>query len=849
MEQKIRKQLAKPFIFLIISLGILVCLQTSYRLTFQDFDFRFLLFVFVTVVFGSRIVVQIPGVKGQVSISDTFLMLSILIFGGEWSVILAGIDALFSSIRITKSPLLIAFNSSVFVISTYLTVWTLKLLFGSLTDLAHHGFTSEFVIALCLMGLVQYLTNSGLIATGVALRSNKPVWKMWRENFLWTSITYFAGASAAGFITQLIDKFGIFAFLATVPIIAVVYFTYTTYLKNVEAASAQAEIAEKHIVELSHHIAEQDRISRALKESEEYFRNAFDNAAGMALVSPGGQWLEVNESLCKMLGYEKQELTKKHFQSITHPNDLGTDLANIYKLSEDIIPSYQLEKRYLHKKGHVVWVLQNVSLIRDEKAKLKQYVFQIQDITDRKRAEDQIHYAAFHDALTGLPNRTLLSDRLSMSVERSKRNINYQFAVLFIDLDRFKVVNDSLGHNMGDKLLVELSRRLQDCVRKVDTVARLGGDEFAILLDDITDAKAASETAERLQEKLREPFTLDGHKFHTTASIGIAYSRTGYEKPEDILRDADTAMYKAKANGKARHELFNISMHTHAIEALELENELRVAVERGEIFPCFQPIVLLKTGEITGFEALARWNNPRRGIISPADFIPLAEETGLIIPLGLSMLRQSCQQVYKWQQKFIKEQPLTVSVNLSGKQFRQADLVEQIEIILHETNFNPNNLRLEITESVVMENAASTSDMLKQLKSIGVQLSIDDFGTGYSSLSYLHSFPFDILKVDRSFVTHMAIDKESRSIVKTIVTLAAELDKVVVAEGVEFEEHRTLLTDLSCEYGQGFLFSKPLDAVNAERLLVSELDFLGGKGNRVPTTSVDFEQVGSFYTM
>jgi diguanylate cyclase (GGDEF)-like protein len=500
---------------------------------------------------------------------------------------------------------------------------------------------------------------------------------------------------------------------------------------------------------------------------------------------------------------------------------LGNDLVNLYQLIEDKIPHYQVEKRYVHKFGHSIWVLQSASLIRGDDNQARQVIFQVQNISDRKRAEEQIHYAAFHDALTGLPNRTLLSDRLSMAVERSKRLKDYRFAVLFIDLDRFKVVNDSLGHDMGDKLLIDLSRRLETCARKVDTVARLGGDEFAILLDGIVHQNTALEVAGRIQECLKQSFELEGQEFFTTASIGIAYSETGYERPEDILRDADTAMYRAKANGKARHEVFDVKMHTHALETLKLENDLRRAVENGEIIPFYQSIVSLETGRITGFEALARWRHPTRGLVSPADFIPLAEETGLIVPLGLKMLEDSCRQTYEWQQKF--KLPLTISVNLSGNQFKQKTVVQKVTDVLIKTNLMPKDLRLEITESVLMDNAAAAAQILRELKSIGVQLSIDDFGTGYSSLSYLHRFPFDILKIDRSFVSRMNTDKESRGIVKTIVALAQELEKSVIAEGVETENHKEMLTGMSCPYAQGFLFSRPLEAAAAENLLQTDM--------------------------
>jgi diguanylate cyclase (GGDEF)-like protein/PAS domain S-box-containing protein len=810
----------------VIFCGIAAIIFTISRLGFEFFSISYVVFCVITLAFASRIIVQIPHTKGHISVSDTLIFLSILVYGGSAGIILASLDAVFSSYKVAKTRTTLFFNVAVFAVATFITVWTLRFFFGSPTTfLTQKEFTPEYIAAICLMGLIQYVANSGLIAIAIALRVNKPIWQMWKENFLWTSLTYFAGASAAGIIAKMIGVFGIYAFLSAAPIVAVVYFTYTTYLKNVEGATKQAELAKNHVKELSHHIAEQERISNALKESEEYFRTAFDHAAGMAVINPEGQWQQVNDSLCNMLGYTEDELLKKGFQAITHPNDLGNDLANLYQLLENKIANYQLEKRYCHKMGQTIWVLQSASLIRESDGKPRHVVLQIQDISDRKKAEELIHHAAFHDALTGLPNRTLFADRLSMAIERAKRSSVYQFAVLFVDLDRFKVVNDSLGHDMGDRLLVDLSKRFQGCLRKVDTIARLGGDEFAILLDGIVNTDVAVEIAERMQISLNDPFDLEGNEFYTTASIGIAYSNHGYDRLEDILRDADTAMYKAKANGKARHEVFDSKMHTRAVQTLTLENELRRALDKNEIKAFFQPIIELKTGRIIGFEALARWIHPERGMVSPADFIPLAEETGLIVPVDLSILRQACQHTAEWQKKY-KLPNLNVSVNLSGKQFNQTNLIEEIKEILFETELHPHFLKIEITETIVMENTAVTIEILKQLKGIGAQISIDDFGTGYSSLSYLHRFPFDFLKIDRSFINRMTMDRESLGIVKTINALAIELEKSVIAEGIEKEEHQKMLCEIGCEYGQGYLFSKPVDAISAEQLLKSNLSCL-----------------------
>jgi diguanylate cyclase (GGDEF)-like protein len=445
------------------------------------------------------------------------------------------------------------------------------------------------------------------------------------------------------------------------------------------------------------------------------------------------------------------------------------------------------------------------------------------EITERKIAEAKLIHEAVHDSLTGLPNRTLFRQRLGRAIERAQRLKDYFFAVLFLDLDRFKLVNDSLGHLIGDQLLIAFVRRVEQCLRSTDTVARLGGDEFAILLDDINDINDATQIADRIQKALTLPFNLSGYEVFISTSIGIALSTTGYEQPEELLRDADTVMYRAKALGKARHEVFDKAMHTRAVTLLQLDNDLRRALERQELQIHYQPIVLLKTGRITGFEALVRWQHPIRGLVSPAEFVPLAEETGLIVPIGGWVLREACSQMRAWQEQFFTTSPLTLSVNFSGKQFSQPNLIEQIEQILQETGFDVHSLKLEITESVLIENAEAAAAMLSQLRSLGVQIYMDDFGTGYSSLSYLHRFPVDVLKIDRAFISRIGVDLE---LVRAIITMAHNLNMNVVAEGIETPEQLTQLIALQCEYGQGYLFSKPLNREGAGALIDKTLSGL-----------------------
>ena len=812
------------FGLLVIALGTACGVYAGVFLDVTALNFGYGVILLVTFTCSSYLIVKIPGTKGEITVSDSLIFLTLLLYGGEAAILLAVADGLSASIRITKRPLPFAFNPAVMACSTFATVQATRLCFGSAREATLEAFSARYIGLICVIAFVQYIVNSGLAAIRFALITKKGIWHTWTTSFLWTSFTYFAGASAAGIIVKLINSFGFYALLSVVPIVAVVYFTYRVYLRNVEVSQEQAEQAQKHVVELSHHIAEQERVSRALQEREEQFRSAFDHAAGMALVSLDGRWEKVNQALCQMLGYGEAELLATNFQSLTVAEDLGNDLTQLYQLTEGRTASSQVEKRFLHNAGLEVWALQSVSLVRDTAGTPLHYIFQIQDITERKQADEKIYHAAFHDGLTGLPNRILLTERLSIAVERAKRHSEYQFAVLFIDLDRFKFVNDSLGHQYGDMLLIQVAERLQQCVRKVDTVARLGGDEFAILLDGIEGFENATPSAERIQQQLTTPFDLNGKEAHISGSIGIAVSTTGYQCPEDILRDSDLAMYRAKANGKACHELFDQSLHDRAVQQMELETALRHAIEKQELRIYYQPIVTLETGRVSGFEALVRWQHPTRGLIPPMEFIPLAEETGLIVELDLYVLDAACRQTVAWHQQFPAETPLTISANLSAHHFKHPGLIEQVAAILTNTEIDPRCVRLEVTESLVITDPAQAADILHKLKALGVKLSLDDFGTGYSSLSYLHRFPFDILKIDRSFVGRLEQDASSVQIVETIILLAEKLRLDVVAEGIETVHQQDHLRTLGCRFGQGYLFSKPVPAVAAESLLLTGSD-------------------------
>ncbi len=409
-------------------------------------------------------------------------------------------------------------------------------------------------------------------------------------------------------------------------------------------------------------------------------------------------------------------------------------------------------------------------------------------------------------------------------MERGKRYPNRQFAVLFLDFDRFKIINDSLVPAMGDQLLIAIASRLQTCLRPGDTIARLGGDEFTMLLEEMRHYSESLEVAARIQQSLEEPFTLNGNEIFISVSIGIADSSMGYEQPEDMLRDADTAMYRAKARGAKCHEVFDKTMHSQVASRLQMESDMRRAIGREEFFLCYQPIVLLETGRLAGFEALVRWKHPELGLVSPAHFIPLAEETGLILQIGHWVLQEACRQMREWQEIYPASFPLQMSVNLSSKQFTQPNLIEQIRAILNDTKLEARYLKLELTESAVMDNVEAAMKQLAEIRALGIELSIDDFGTGYSSLSYLHRFPLNTLKIDRSFVMSMN-EKENIEIVRTIIALAGSLGMGVIAEGVETFDQLTQLRNLHCGCGQGYYFSKPVEKDAAE-LFVKDCNLL-----------------------
>lgn len=761
---------------------------------------------------------RIPGTQCAITPSDIFIFLTALLLGLPAVTCVAALDSFVASYRTSQrwSTRLasLAINAVAMLMSSPVFFWLWQH-----PHLLQLETKAHLFLSLLLFALVYFLANTLLMAQYSAVRQSKPLLPFWWGNYAWISATYPASAAVAGLIYLGMEQYGIAVVLAAVPVVVVVFTASHFYVRQaeerdklqrqrLEAAEMQAALAEKHLLEM--------------QESEERFRSAFDYAAiGMALVAVDGHLLQVNHALCQILGYEKEELLQRSYQSLLHADDVESGQRAIAQLLSGQVSATQIEQRFLHSLGNEVWGSLNASLMRATESQSQRFIFQIQNITDRKWAEARLLHDAFHDALTGLPNRALFLDHLQMAIARYNRHPDRPFAVLFLDFDRFKIINDSLGHLAGDELLIEIARRLVQNVRPGDTIARLGGDEFTILLEDLRHQEEAINLAERIQKNLTLPIKLTMTEVTITASIGIAFSAAGYQKPEELLRDADTAMYEAKSRGKARHALFDPRMHTYAMRQLQLENDLRRALERNNFFLVYQPIMALDTDQLVGFEGLVRWQHPERGLVNPGEFIPVAEETGLITSLGEWVLSEACRQLREWQAQmpFLKKSGLRISINLSGKQLMQEHIVGIVERVLAQHDVDPHCLKLEITESVVMENIEVAMRKLEQMRALGVKLSIDDFGTGYSSLSYLHRLSTDTLKIDRSFVQNMTQNNEHAEIVRTIVTLAKTLKMDVTAEGIETQEQLEMLRALGCECGQGYLFAKPMEADAAFQLL------------------------------
>ena len=581
-------------------------------------------------------------------------------------------------------------------------------------------------------------------------------------------------------------------------------------------------------------ITERKEAEEALRSSEEFFRALYENAQHpIFLLDRDLNFVDVNPYACEFYGYTREEFTRINVSDITLPEERADQLRTRERLHKQG-SVFIRERRHRKKNGEIVAVTADVARVTRSGKEL--YVSKLTDITERKRAEEQLEYQAFHDLLTGLPNRYLLLDRLGQALKRTRRTKGRKVAILFMDLDNFKAINDSLGHEVGDRLLIAVTRRLGGCLRPEDTLVRFGGDEFAILLEHVGGPEDAVRVVERITKELRGPFVLDGRELFVRISIGVAVGEAPTKSAEDLIRDADTAMYRAKEEG-SDYRIFDPGMYFQAMSRLELENDIRRAIEAEEFALHYQPIVNLRSGEVSRVEALVRWNHPERGLLNPLEFLTVVEESGLIIPMGEQMLEEACRQAKEWQEEHAGIEPMVMSVNLSAKQLRRPGLATTVREVLRSTGLQAECLSLDITETVYIKVLEGNTGALGELKKLGVKISIDDFGVGYSSLAYLKRLPADVLKIDKSFVKGLGEDVEDTAIVGMIIELAHTLGMAVIAEGVESEGQAALLEEMGCDMAQGFYFAEPLSPGEAsgflseERLAVRDEQSGNNRGN------------------
>jgi diguanylate cyclase (GGDEF)-like protein/PAS domain S-box-containing protein len=562
-----------------------------------------------------------------------------------------------------------------------------------------------------------------------------------------------------------------------------------------------------------------DRVSGTSREERWYHSLVQYSSDIVAVLEDDGTLRYISPSVERVLGHRPEELIGKSAFDYVHPENIefvSSSFAKALKIS-GVRPPMEFRVRAGDGSWRHVEVICN-NLFSD--SNVQGMIVNARDVTERKRAEEQLRYQALHDLLTDLPNRRLFVDRLQQALRRTSRQPERQVAVLFMDLYNFKVLNDSVGHETGDKLLVAVAKRLRGLMRPEDTFARFGGDEYTVLIEDIEDPADAMRVADRIVEGFRKPFVLDGQEFFAAASIGIAYGSDSTTSPEEVLGNADAAMYRAKEGGALGYEVFDESMHVQALERLELENDLRRALEAQEFVVHYQPIVDLRSGEVQGVEALVRWNHPERGLLNPEEFVPVAEEIGLIVSMGDVVLEEACRWAVRWQEEHPSLSSLLMNVNLSARQLQRPDLITTVEGVLQRTGLDPTCLTLDVTETVYVKVLEGNTVALNELRQLGVKISIDDFGVGYSSLSYLKRLPADILKLDKSFVEGLGEDLEDTAIIQMVIGLARTLGIEVIAEGVNGEAV-TILKEMGCNLAQGFFFSEPLPPEEVPRLLAA----------------------------
>ncbi len=623
-------------------------------------------------------------------------------------------------------------------------------------------------------------------------------------------------------LVEVLQRQGFRALMA-VPVGTAVDFLGILVLTRAEPgrfSRSELDLARDTALRLSASLRE-ERSQRVLREAERRYRTLFHGIpVGLFQAETSGRLLDVNEALVDLLGYPDAETLLTRDLDALFAEEETWVAARTFMDRVGLVRDVELPVRRFD--GEVVWGLVNARVVRDEDGNIVRHEGSLQDVTDRRRAEERLLHDALHDGLTGLPNRAFFLERLQHSLDQSRRTVSYRFGVIFLDLDRFKMVNDSLGHQAGDQVLIATAERIQRSVREVDSVARLSGDEFAVLLDGIHDLHDALRVVERLEQDLRAPFLVDEQELFLTASLGLALSEDGYERPEHLLRDADIAMYRAKSRGRGGHVVFDAGMQRRVAALLRLETDLRRALDRDEFRLHYQPIVRVDSGRTVAFEALLRWQHPQRGLLLPSAFIPAAEDSGMMVPLGYWALDQACRQLRAWREESPAARPLRIGVNVSPRQFQHPSFYHEVERILQDSGLEAQALRLELTETAIMEDPSLAAELLGRLRRLGVGLAVDHFGSGSSSLGMLRRYAFDMLKTDGSFARRGEWERGGREIVEAVLSLARTLGLDVVVEGIERREQADELQAWGVPQAQGFYYSRPLVAAAARALIVPE---------------------------
>ncbi|MBI5255572.1 MAG: EAL domain-containing protein [Burkholderiales bacterium] len=762
--------------------------------------------------------VRVPHSKNSFAAGEIFVFLLLLLHGPAAAALAAAGEGLVGSWRTSKRWTSRIASPAMSCIAMFGAGALLQAATAATGGWSGLG-AGLLLVGTMLCAVVYFVINTLLVTALPYLKRNQwPAPGELFDNFGWVGVTYAGSASVACLLFLAFEKAGIGVLIAAAPIIAMLLTVlhYHFRQREVEEAGRQARLdaIEREAALASRHL-------RELEVSERRFHSAFTHASiGMVLVTLDGRILQVNAALRALLGYDSEPPAARRLASeFVDTADVATLESLLLRLNAGQIPAFAVELRLRHREGREVWAAVHGSLFSDADASAPSLILQVQDITARRQAEAGLQRIAFHDSLTGLPNRRHFQDELAQALQRVQHDPKRHFALMFLDFDRFKLINDSLGHAVGDEFLVMVAQRIQQHLRPQDIVARLGGDEFAILAENLDCEAYAVALAERLTESLRKPFQIAGTEITTSASIGITFSGMGYTTPADMLRDADIAMYKAKNSGRARHALFDSALHTEVSHRLRLEGDLRRALAAGELGVAYQPIHELGSGRITGFEALARWEHPELGAINPMTFVGVAEDSGLIMPLTDFMLRSACQQLREWQLRDATFAELKVHVNVSGYDVSHPGFVARVTAALAEARLQPQHLTLELTENILMERLEAALPTLLELRRLGVGLSVDDFGTGYSSLRHLTKLPVNNLKIDRAFVADLQWGSDEAAIVGAIVLLAKSLGKTVIAEGIETSAQAEHLQQMGCATGQGFHLSRPLVSEHIDRLL------------------------------